>query len=169
MQSLSRRQKGWKSLRPRLATFAAGPDDASEEAGLFRSIRATLATTYVGLNAEVKRDLLVFTMAQHPGLDINKVEKLIRNNLSDTLDDFVAASIHSVISRFFAIKAIEDAFCVGESEPLIEKSLWLFNTSDYDDQSVEQIRDGIFGRMRALRGSANPLVRRFASYGFFFD
>jgi type I restriction-modification system DNA methylase subunit len=161
--------EGLEEFASQLATFAAGPEDGSEESGLFQSIRNVLAETYDGLNAEVRRDLLVFTMAQHPGLDLGRVEQLIRDDLSTTLDEFVASSIHSLISRFFALKAVEDAFCVGESEPLIEKPRWVFNTTDYDQLPVDDLRREVFARMRALRDSSNALVQRFAAYGFFFD
>lgn len=73
------------------------------------------------------------------------------------------------MSRLFATKAIEDAFCVDLDEPLIEKELWLFDTDAYDDLDAEGTREEVFRRARALSRSSNVVVQRFARYGFFFN
>ena len=162
--------EGLEALAGRLAIFAAGSGDpASPDSGLFRSARRHVGGTYATLSEEVQRDLLLFAMSQHPSLDMEQATHLIRDNLRRSLDEFVASSIHSLLSRLFALKVIEDCYCVGIDPPLIEPGMWLFATDAYDPLDPEQIRAEVFRRIRSLRESTNPFVRGFAEYGFFFD
>lgn len=159
-----------EQLAAQLATFAAGSGDPSlPDSGLFQSIRLRLKNTYSQISAETRRDLLIYTMTQYPGLNVEQAERKVQEDISSALDDFVAASIHSLISRLFAIKVIEDAFCVNEEEPLVEPEFWLFNTEVYDTLSSEALRTEIFRRIRGLTNSLNPLIQSFTRFGFFFD
>jgi len=159
-----------EELAARLSVFAAGSTSPSlPNAGMFQSIRRRLGDDYDALDADVRRDLLIFAMSQRPGLDTTAAEAVVRDDVAGSLQEFVAASIHSLMSRLFAAKAIEDAFCVGEDEPLIEEGLWLFATDAYDALDAEGVRTEVFRRVRGLAESDNEVVRRFARYGFFFD
>lgn len=155
-------------LAGRLATLAAGMPD-SVDSGLFQSIRAKLPEKYADLPDETSRDLTLFVMTQHPGFTPEQATKAIGENVDAALNEFVAASIHSLLSRLFAVKAIEDVFSIDQEPPLIEKDLWLFATDAYDGFTVEQIRAEMFSRIRRLGTSANPIVQRLAGYGSFFN
>jgi hypothetical protein len=162
--------KDLEQLAASLATFAAGSKDpVVSTAGLFLSIRRRLSQSYSTLDPAIRRDLLIFHMSQHPGLNTQQAEQLVREDVSKAIDDFVAASIHSLLSRFFAVKVIEDVFCIGVEQPLIEENLWLFSTAIYDNLQPEDIRTEVFQRIRQLSHSNNPVVQRLAGYGFFFD
>ncbi len=159
-----------EELASRLSVFAAGSATPSlRNAGMFQSIRRRLGDDYDALDQGVRRDLLIFAMSQRPGLDTRTAEAVVREDVTGSLQEFVAASIHSLMSRLFAAKAIEDAFCVGEEDPLIEEGLWLFATDAYDTLDAEGVRAEVFRRVRGLAESENAVVRRFARYGFFFD
>lgn len=159
-----------EALASRLALFAAGSTSPTlPDSGMFQSIRGRLGEDYDALDPAVRRDLLVFAMAQRPGLETTAAEKVVREDVAESLREFVAASIHSLMSRLFATKAIEDAFCVGEEDPLVEPELWLFATDAYDALDAEEVRAEVFRRLRGLADSENEVVRNFARYGFFFD
>src|SRR5205085_6242161 len=110
-----------------------------------------------------------FLMTQHPGLDLAGVEKIAKESPASALNDFLAASIHSLISRLFAFKAVEDIFCVGEVRPLLEQKLWIFGTSDFDSADLAATRKIAFEKFRGVKKAANPAIRQFATYGAFFD
>src|SRR6185437_15016203 len=111
----------------------------------------------------------IFLMTQHPGADLAAVEAEARQQLSDSLDEFVAASIHSLIGRLFAYKSIEDAFCVGESPPLVEEPLWVFNTKRHDNLSDDGLRSSVAKSLSKLKAAHNPAVKRLATNGVFYD
>jgi N-6 DNA Methylase len=159
-----------ETLATKLATFAAGSGDPDvPDSGLFNSIRRRVSGSFTSLPEEIRDDLLLFAMSQHPTMDVDQAGLLVRENLRQSLDEFVASSIHSLISRLFAINIIEDVYCVGAESPLIEPDKWLFTTDAYDPLEAEEIRTEVFRRIRALKLTTNPLMRRFAEYGFFFD
>jgi hypothetical protein len=154
----------------RLADFAAGSaDDRLTNAGLFQSIRATLPAEYDKLNAVTRRDLHIFLMTQHPGMSLASVERLAKEKPGEVLTEFVAASIHSLIGRMFAVKAIEDIFCLREPDPLIPSEDWIFCTTRYNGKDPGQVRSELFSGLRKLKESGPEAIQRFAVYGFFFD
>ena len=159
-----------EQLASRLATFAAGSGDSGlPDAGLFHSIRGRLGNDYDALDRDIRRDLLIFVMSQHVDMNTRAAEVKVKDDVPTAIDEFVAASIHSLISRLFAVKVIEDAYCVGATNPLIESGLWLFATDVYDELDPETIRGEVFSRIRKLTSSDNTLIRRLVQYGFFFD
>ncbi|HWS86804.1 MAG TPA: N-6 DNA methylase [Pyrinomonadaceae bacterium] len=159
-----------QELATRLAIFAAGSGDSGlPDAGLFNSIRQRLGNDYDALQAEIRRDLLIFVMSQHVDMNTSEAEVKVREDVPTAIDEFVAASIHSLISRLFAVKVIEDAYCVGATNSLVEPDLWLFAVDAYDALEPEKIRSEVFSRIRRLTTSDNPVVRRLIQYGFFFD
>jgi hypothetical protein len=154
----------------RLADFAAGSaDNELTNAGLFYSVRASLPSAADQLDPLTRRDLHIFLMTQHPGMNLEAVEQLAKENPVDVVDEFVAASIHSLIGRLFAFKAIEDIYCLREPEPLINAGHWIFATNRYDGKSAEEIRTEAFQALRALKTCGPSAIQRFAVYGFFFD
>jgi hypothetical protein len=165
-----RTRRDLENFATRLADFAAGAsDERLANAGLYHSIRASLASDYAHLDALTKRDLHVFLMTQHPGMSLSGVETLAREKPIEVVTEFVAASIHSFIGRMFAFKAIEDIFCIREPVPLIPKDHWIFCTTRYNGKDPEQIRTEVFAGLRRLKESAPAAIQRFAGYGFFFD
>ena len=157
-----------ENFADRLAEFAAGNEEISTS-GLFESVRTSLPASYEMLDGATQRDLHIFLMTQHPGMNQAAVETLAKEHPEDVVSEFVAASIHSLIGRLFAFKVIEDKFCVSEETPLIDPDHWIFQTSRYDGKSAEDIRRGFFRALRGLKDSGILAIRRFAEYGFFFD
>lgn len=165
-----RNRTDFQTFANRLADFAAGvSEDNVVSSGLFESVRSKLPTTYAALDANTKRDLHLFLMAQHPGMDLPNIEILAKQHSSDALDEFVAASIHSLISRLFAFKAIEDSFCIDEPDPLVEPQYWIFSTARYDDKDATELMRLVFSSLRSIRHSSAMAIQKFAVYGFFFD
>lgn len=158
-----------ETFASRLAEIVAGPDGASGSRGIFAAVREALPASYDLLDAETQRDLHLFAMAQNPAADVGSVTKLVEEEPQRWLDDFVAASIHSLISRVFVLNAIEDIYCVGSDDPLIEKDRWVVNAPLYDGLSSEAIRDLFGERIRSLVASDNKVIRRLAVFGAFFD
>ena len=60
-------------------------------------------------------------------------------------------------------------YCVEDADPLVEQHLWIFAVDGYDGVSPERIRTDVFGRVRELKDSDNPVVAHLVKYGFFFD
>lgn len=159
-----------EELASRLAIFAAGSGDSGlPDAGLFNSIRKRLGNDYAALQPEIRRDLLIFVMSQHVDMNTSEAEVKVNEDVPTAIDEFVAASIHSLISRLFAVKVVEDAYCVGATNSLVEPDLWLFSVDAYDALETEKIRSEVFSRIRRLTNSDNPVIRRLVQYGFFFD
>ena len=115
------------------------------------------------------RNLRLFVMAQNPSVDATAAAGLLERDSPRWINEFVAASIHSLISRLFALKVIEDAYCVGQYPPLIEKKLWVVNAPDYNGLSPDELLAAVTKKMRSLTGSKNPLVKGMAVFGAFFD
>jgi hypothetical protein len=165
-----RAEEDLESLATKLAIFAAGTGESgAPSTGFFYSIRDVIGNDYIVLDPEVKRDLLIFIMSQHVDMNTSDAEVKVNEDVPGALDDFVAASIHSLISRLFALKVIEDAYCVGAINSLIEKDLWLFSVPNYDSMDSANIRSEVFKRIRLLTATENPVIRRLVQYGFFFD
>ena len=157
-----------ETFADQLAALTAG-DTETNTSGLFDSIRKGLPQRYQLLDGFIKRDLHLFLMVQYPGMSVSAVETFAKQHPEEVVSEFVAASLHSLIGRLFALKVIEDKFCVREPEPLLESDRWVFRSLRYDDRPAEEIRQRSFQCLRALRGSGNLAIQAFAEYGFFFD
>lgn len=154
-----------------LAEVAAGPDDPQRrapDAGLFMSLRTRMLEDEE-LARATELDLRLFIMSQNPSVDTTGAAKLVADDRARWVDEFIAASIHSLISRLFALTVIEDIYCVGEDEPLIERDLWVIRAAVYDGLTPDALRDAVTGRMRKLVESTNSLVQRMAVFGAFFN
>jgi hypothetical protein len=159
-----------ESFAERLADFAAGSTgDELGNAGLFHCVRASLPPSMERFDPLAQRDLHLFLMTQHPGMNLDAVQTLAKENPGDVVDEFIAASIHSLIGRLFAFKAIEDIYCIREPEPLIDRQHWIFATTRYDTKSAKELRTEVFEALRGLKTVKPPAIQRFAVYGFFFD
>jgi hypothetical protein len=157
-----------ENFAARLAEFAAGNEDINSS-GLYESVRRRLPPSYELLEGVTKRDLHIFLMTQHPGMNQAAVQAMAKEHPEEVVSEFVAASIHSLIGRLFAFKVIEDKFCVPEEDPLIEPDHWIFQTTRYDKKSPDEIRKDFFRALRSFKASGILAIRRFAEYGFFFD
>lgn len=156
----------------RLAEIAAGNPNAAAstvERGLFLSLRERVAPGYVLASDAMIRDVRLFVMAQNASADAAMAANILERDPARWINEFVAASIHSLISRLFALKVIEDAYCVGQRVPLIEEHLWVVNTPDYNGLSADELLAAVTRRMRNLTASKNPLVKGMAVFGAFFD
>lgn len=153
----------------RLADLVAGPNGGRDSRGVFGAVRGALPASYELLDAETQRDLHLFAMSQNPGADLGSVTQIVKEDPQRWLDDFVAASVHSLISRVFVLNAIEDIYCVRSDDPLIEEGLWVVNAPIYDGLSSSSIRTAFSERLRNLVDSDNEVIRRLAVFGAFFD
>lgn len=152
-----------------LAEIAAGRFGRQSSHGLFHSVRSNLPSDYSALDSKTRRDLHLFLMGKNPGMPPEEVRELAEEDLSSSLDSFVGASIHSLISRLFALSVVEDVYCVNRNEPLIAPDLWVVNRTDYDNLSPSELRKEVFQRLHNLRESDNAVIKSLAVYGFFFD
>lgn len=162
-------QPDLEDFATKLAQFAAGAtDEAVYESGLFVSVRRQLLDDYRQLSGGIVRDLHIYLMSVNPGVTLANVARIAEHDTARHLDDFVAASIHSLISRLFAFKAIEDAF--GHSKnAVLERELWIFDCGAYEDLDNDELKRLVFSRLEELRHSKNGVIRGLASYGSFFN
>jgi hypothetical protein len=161
-----------ENLARQLAELTAGPEASDTSArfvGLFDSIRSQLSRSYNDLEPEIRRDLHLFVMSRNPASDLSTVELIIREAPSSWIDEFVAAGIHSLISRLFALDVIEDIYCLDAPNPLLERELWVFHVADYEGLGPEELRRFLFGRLEAIKRSKNLILRQLAFHGAFFD
>jgi type I restriction-modification system DNA methylase subunit len=136
--------------------------------GLFASVREHLPLNYAELDDITRQDLKIFRLAANPYTKPPDVDKLLWENFVKWRDEFVAASIHSVVSRLFALKLIEDNYCAGQPQPLIEPDLWVINSDHYGDDTSLLPRE-VRTRIQQLKRSGNQVVQHLAVFGAFFD
>lgn len=136
--------------------------------GLFAAVCDALPDSYDNLDAQTKQDLQIFTLAANPYTKIPEVQQMLRDDFYRWRDDFVAASVHSVISRLFTLKVIEDNYCVGRTDCLIESKYWVINSTDCDAH-LDNLSGYVQGKIRALKDSGNQVVQHLAVFGAFFD
>ena len=151
-----------------LTDVVVGIEDAPIGASLVGSIEQT-ATNLGGLPEDVRRALVIYTMAQHSSMSIEVAEPFLRHHFDAELRTFVAASIHSLVGRLFAFKTIEDCFCIGVEPPLVERDKWVFHTAGYDHIPAEQLPAAVFRGMEKLTTVSNPAVRDLAATHSFYD
>ena len=77
--------------------------------------------------------------------------------------------MHSLIGRLFAIKAIEDSFCVDTTPPLLPPGDWIFHTQRFDLVEPAALPEAFFGAMASLAEAENAAVRDLAATGRFYD
>jgi len=152
-----------------LADVVVGPEGRPTPGG------ALIANVQFGggaldeLPAQTHRSLMIYTMAAHGGMGVEAAREWLSRNWRSELAEFVSASIHSLIGRLFAVKVIEDAFCIGTTPPLIAEADWVFHSTRFDDCERQLLPERFFESLGALSGSANPAVRDIAATGRFYD
>jgi hypothetical protein len=122
-----------------LADIVVGPEGHHGPGG---GVLATLrleADRLEELGPEVQRALVIYTMAAHGAMSIDASQEYLTTHWRDELEEFVSASVHSLIGRLFAIKAIEDNFCLGTNPPLIPQADWVFHTDRFDRIESSQL------------------------------
>jgi hypothetical protein len=100
---------------------------------------------------------------------VEVAEGYLRTHWQDEWAEFVSASVHSLIGRLFAIKAIEDGFCVDTEPPLIPRSEWIFHTTRFDQIEPSRLTQAFFEGMARLAETNNAAVKDLAATGRFYD
>lgn len=152
-----------------LADIVVGPEGKSLSSGaLIYTIRAG-GTHLDELAPEIQRALIVYTMAANGGMSVDAAQKYIATHWQNEWSEFVSASVHSLIGRLFAIKAIEDGFCVDTDPPLIPQSDWVFHTQRFDVVSIDELPRQFFDALAGLAHVENAAVKDLAATGRFYD
>jgi type I restriction-modification system DNA methylase subunit len=161
-----------ESFAETLASITAGAGNNAKEAisrsGVFSAVCHKLPGSYEELDAQTKQDLQIFTLAANPYVRLPEVQKMLRDDFLRWRDDFAAASVHSVISRLFTLKIIEDNYCLDRTKPLIDEKFWVINADDYDT-SADNLGSCVRAKIQALKDSGNEVIQHLAIFGAFFD
>ncbi|WP_105438858.1 N-6 DNA methylase [Neorhizobium sp. T25_13] len=150
-----------------LADIVVGTEGRGGAGALIQTINAP--GIFDDLTPEIQRALVVFTMAAHGGMSLDAAQAYIATHWQDEWSEFVTASAHSLIGRLFAIKAIEDNFCVGVNPALIPENHWVFHSQVFDTTSLADLPAAFFSRMAELSKVENPAIRDLAATGRFYD
>lgn len=152
-----------------MATTVAGRLGVEEpRSALIHSVRFD-AERFEDLPNSAAASLMVFVLSQHPSMTPEGAREYLDANFSDQVDDFVSASIHSLIGRLFAYKVLEDAFCIGVSPPLLSPNKYVFHRTDYDALDAEELLESVFYRMQCLGSGTPQVIQNLAKTGAFFD
>lgn len=157
-----------ESFAAELTDVVVGIEGSPVGRSLVGSVDQT-ATRLDELPQDVRRALMIYTLAQHSAMSVEVAEPFLRHHFESELRTFIAASIHSLVGRLFAFKTIEDCFCIDVHPPLIELQKWVFHTAAYDSIPREQLPGAVFEAMAQLTTAANPAVRDLASTHAFYD
>jgi len=118
---------------------------------------------------ETRRALIIYAMSAHGGMGAPDAEEYLQTHLAEELSEFLSASVHSLIGRLFAIKTIEDAFCLDVTPPLLPEEMWVFHSDRFNDVPSDELPTVFFSALGALETAANPAVRDLAATGRFYD
>lgn len=162
----SRSLEGFAS---RLADVVVGPQGRATPTGAVISTIRQQADSLDDLDPSVRRGLVIFTMAANGGMTIEAAQGYLQTHLQSELQEFVSASVHSLIGRLFAIKAIEDGFCVDTQPPLIPETSWVFHSRQFDATASADLPVQFFESLAALAQVDNLAVRDVAATGQFYD
>lgn len=121
------------------------------------------------LPPEVRRALVIYTMSAHGGMGPQDAETYLQSHLANELSDFQSASVHSLIGRLFAIKTIEDAFCVDVSPPLLPEEHWVFHSEKFDGLDSNELPIAFFTALQMLEEADNSAIKDLAATGRFYD
>lgn len=164
-----RDSKSLEAFASRLADIVVGPQGRTTPSGTVISTVKQQAESLDDLDPAVRRGLIIFTMAANGGMSIEAAQAYLQSHLQNELQEFVSASVHSLIGRLFAIKAIEDGFCVATQPPLIPQSAWVFHSSQFDTTPQADLPELFFARLGGLASADNLAVRDVAATGQFYD
>lgn len=152
-----------------LANIVAGGEGVEEpRSALIHSVRFE-GQSLSELPPSVAASLMVFVLSQHPSMTPEGAREYINAHFAEQVDNFVSASIHSLIGRLFACKVLEDAFCIGVSPPLLSPDKYVFHTNEYDDLDAAGLVSTVFSRMAALERGTPLVVQNLARTGSFFN
>ncbi len=152
-----------------LADIVVGPEGRGNAPGaLIHTIRRE-GDRLDQLAPEVQRALTVYTMAANGGMSVEAAQRYIANHWQAEWAEFVGASVNSLIGRLFAIKAIEDQFCVDAHPPLIPREAWIFHADRFDQTETARLPQAFFQAMAGLSAVENPAVKDLAATGRFYD
>src|SRR6185437_6561987 len=152
-----------------LADIVVGPEGQPTPGGaLIKSIQLT-AETLTDLPDAARQALIIYTMSAHGGMSVDEANAFLARHLQEQLAEFLSSSIHSLVGRLFAIKTIEDAFCVNVDPPLIDRAHWVFHATRFDDLEQAELPHALFAALDELSGVNNPAVRDLATTGRFHD
>ena len=152
-----------------LADVVVGAEGAvGSPHSLLGSIRIE-ADTLAALPVKTRQALVIYTMSAHGGMSPTDAQAFLEQNLATEIEAFLSASIHSLIGRLFAVKTIEDAFCVGVTPPLLPTANWVFHSNQFDATPLERLPGEFFEALAGLGNTTNPAVRDLAATGRFFD
>lgn len=158
-----------EQLASALADVVVAPEGATgSRHSLLSSIRLD-AETLEDLTVTTRRALTIYTMSAHGGMSLTDAQTLLGQHLATELEAFLSASIHSLIGRLFAVKTIEDAFCIDVNPPLLPVQNWVFHSTHFDTTPSEQLPVKFFTALVSLGNTSNPAVRDLATTGQFFD
>jgi hypothetical protein len=158
-----------ESFASDLADIVVGPEGRGASSGaIIHAIRAG-GTRLDELAPEVQRALVVYTMAANGGMAVDAAQNYIATHWQDEWSEFVSASVHSLIGRLFAIKAIEDGFCVDTEPPLIPRDDWVFHSDRFDEIELGRLPEAFFEGMAGLAEVDNAAVKDLAATGRFYD
>ena len=152
-----------------LADVVVGPEGRPSPGGALLSSIYLNAARLDDLPPRARSALVIYTMSAHGGMSIDETHAHLRGHLPEELAEFVGASIHSLVGRLFAVKTIEDAFCIDVEPPLLPRSLWVFHTDRFEQLSTEELPAAFFDALGALDHSTNPAVNDLAATGRFYD
>jgi methylase of polypeptide subunit release factors len=157
-----------ESFASDLADIVVGPEGRGSSGAIIQAIKAG-GTRLEELAPEVQRALIVYTMAANGGMAVDAAANYIATHWQDEWSEFVSASVHSLIGRLFAIKAIEDGFCVDTKPPLIPRNDWVFHTDRFDEIEPARLPEAFFEGMAGLADADNAAVKDLAATGRFYD
>lgn len=152
-----------------LADLVVGPEGRPMPGGALIASIQVLSGRLDDLAPEARRALTVYTMSAHGGMTAENAESHLQTRWRDELEEFVGASVHSLIGRLFAVKSIEDCFCVETTPPLLPPEAWVFHTSRFDTVEASQLPAAFFSALTSLSSSQNPAIRDMAATGRFYD
>ena len=152
-----------------LADLVVGREGRPSPGGALISTVRLGGSSVDDLPAETHRGLIIYTMAAHGGMSVDAAREHLRTEWQSELAEFVTASVHSLIGRLFAVKVIEDAFCLGTTPPLIPERDWVFHSTRFDDVEPAELPQRFFEALAALSDADNPAVRDLAATGRFYD
>lgn len=158
-----------EQLASDLADVVVGLEGGSASSASLLGSVSLAAQTIDDLSHETRRALVIYAMSAHGGMGASDAEDYLRAHLTEELSDFLSASLHSLIGRLFALKTIEDAFCIGVTPPLLPPEFWVFQTDRFDNTQPDELPTAFFAALGELENADNPAVRDLAATGRFYD
>lgn len=100
--------------------------------GIFEQIQRAVPERPRDWHPETMSDLLLYIMSANPSLDLSGAQRLVETEFRAWRDNFIAASLHSLVSRLVVLKIIEDRYCLNQETPLFERDLWVLHSDVYE-------------------------------------